>query len=490
MHSTPDSAANVARLGSHLTPTAPPVTLAARMQQAVATLADALAATPGADDWSVTFVRDEELQVYLIGERVEERRKVVNERARLVIYNDHPAGEAGAAGEASAAGGDPKRGTATLTLLGDEMGQPARLAARLRDAVLLASLTDNPPFTLLSPPASGYPELLTYDTALDDDSRAVEQTLTRLRSAVANWQSVRLSSAEVFVTRSEQVARTSRGVAAASRSTSVVLDTVLIAREGEQEAEFHTELQRRRLADLTLDDTIDAYATYARHSVRATMPATHQGAVILSGDALARFFVPALGTGPLVFHTSAQAAYQHLSRFSVGEHITQARAQGDRLTLLSDATRPWGLGTEPFDHEGLPATTVALIEDGVFRQPWADTRYAAYLGIAPTGAFANMTVQPGQWDLDVLRSAAEGPVYEIIALSWMNPDTISGDFAAEIKLGYRHDDSGTTPIKGGTLSGNVFSALGDARFSAPTYSDGTYFGPAAIRFADLTVSGA
>jgi hypothetical protein len=45
------------------------------------------------------------------------------------------------------------------------------------------------------------------------------------------------------------------------------------------------------------------------------------------------------------------------------------------------------------------------------------------------------------------------------------------------------------PIKGGALSGNVFSALTDARLSAEAYSDGTYSGPSAIRFGTLAIAG-
>jgi predicted Zn-dependent protease len=109
--------------------------------------------------------------------------------------------------------------------------------------------------------------------------------------------------------------------------------------------------------------------------------------------------------------------------------------------------------------------------------------------MAATGAFGNLTVAPGQAPIAALRAASDGAVYEVVAFSSFSPDPISGDFVSEIKLGYRHDAKGTRPIKGGSLSGNLFEALGDARFSRETYSDGTYYGPAALRFASLTISG-
>jgi len=36
--------------------------------------------------------------------------------------------------------------------------------------------------------------------------------------------------------------------------------------------------------------------------------------------------------------------------------------------------------------------------------------------------------------------------------------------------------------------GNIFAALGDARFSAESYSDGVYLGPAGIRFGGLKIT--
>lgn len=446
-------------------------------------IGEALAGTPGANAWQVDVARTEEAQVYVIGDRTEARREVTNEQARVTIHNLHAPHNPDLSG--------PMLGNTELTLLPGDVTSESSFQARLRDAVTMASLTDTPPYELPGQPEGGFPIVETVDPALEGDVFAVlDDTVRRVRTAVAGWSSVRLSSAELMVTRASRSTRNSRGLTGFERGTQVFLDFVLIAHEGSHEAEFHAELARCRLADLMIEDTVDAYATFARHALHAATPAMHQGAVVLSGEALASLFNPSLAAGPLVFHTSAQAAFQGVSRLKQGEHVTSEEPRGDRLTLLSDSLRPWGLHTAAFDSEGLPARSVAIIEDGIFRRQWADMRYAAYLGIAPTGRFANITLPPGTWSLDALRSAADGPVYEIVSFSLMNPDTATGDFVAEIKLGYRHDQYGTTPIKGGALAGNVFSALADVRFSAQTYSDGRYFGPAAMRFGNLTIAGA
>ena len=76
------------------------------------------------------------------------------------------------------------------------------------------------------------------------------------------------------------------------------------------------------------------------------------------------------------------------------------------------------------------------------------------------------------------------------AFSWLTPDQARGNFGSEIRVGYLFDKGMRTPIKGGTVSGNVFTALGTARYSRETVFRGDYLGPAAVRFTGLTVAGA
>src|SRR6185437_2947311 len=122
------------------------------------TLAEILAATPNADDWQFTIQRDEEAQLYLIGEREEARRQVSNERARVLLYNDHPGPEQGSR----------LRGVTALSLLASDLADPQGLDARLRDAITMAGLTDNPYYPLPGKPAQGFPTVETSDPALAD----------------------------------------------------------------------------------------------------------------------------------------------------------------------------------------------------------------------------------------------------------------------------------------------------------------------------------
>jgi predicted Zn-dependent protease len=453
-----------------------------------AQLIEALRATPGADDWQCTLRRDDEAQMYLIGTQIEAVRHVNSAQAQVVLYSDHP--------PASGEDASPARGSTAVTLSGGELADLARLAARLADGVAMARLIDNPPFALPTMPAGGFPETHINDDDLARDlPGALEAIRAELEQAVAAQPNVRLSSAELYATQSSTAFRNSRGLSGAYEGTHAFLDLALLARSGDQEAEFHAMISRRRLADLQIAPTIAAYAAYARDVLRAAPPATHSGPVILSGDALGSMAAPALGGfpgffAPVAFQTSGQAAFQKLARCAPGEFLSGEEPRGDRITVYADALRPWGNHSAPFDKDGVPATRTPLVEDGVLRRYWTDMRAAAWLGeSAPTGEFAGLSIAPGAWRLEDLRSVADGPVYEIVSFSLMLPDPLTGDFVAEIRLGYRHDASGVHPIKGGSLSGNVLTAFQDARLSAAIFNDGAYHGPMSIRFGALSIAG-
>ncbi|HEU5343870.1 MAG TPA: metallopeptidase TldD-related protein, partial [Ktedonobacterales bacterium] len=354
--------------------------LRVQMSSLAGSLADALRATPGVDAWQVTTTRRDEAQVYLIGAEIEEaRRSVSSEEAAVTIHNLHaPRSDEGAdgAGAASAAA----LGATTLTVQPDELAESGPLAARLRDGALMASLTDNQPFALPGAPTQGFPVIEADDLALGGSiEAAVERAGQQLRAALRQTPGVRLGSAELYAARIHSSLTNSQGLSASKRETSVYLDLALLAGEGDDTAEFHAELRRRRLSDLHLERVVAAYGALALHALHASAPEAWEGPVVLSGEAAAQFFNPVFG-GPLAAHTSAEMAYQRLSRLRVGEFVTPEEPRGDRLTLVSDAVRPYGLRSSPYDASGIPAHNVTLIEDGVFQRPWADAKYAQYLG--------------------------------------------------------------------------------------------------------------
>ncbi len=451
----------------------------------LAHVAAALEGHQGISDWQAEQRTERSTQLFLIGEREETRRIVGTSSVQLHLFNDHQPRAEPSANEQPAL--PLARGSTKRMLLDEEINNPARLARSLEEMTFMAGLTDNPPYTLPAPPAAGYPTVETSDPALaaSDESRAqvINQIRERLRAAIAQEPGITLSSAELFATSTAITFWNSRGIRASRSETSLFCDLVLLASDGGQVAEYHTAPERRRLADLPIEALAHRAASHARDTLRTQTTPTHAGPVVISGEALVDLF------SPLIFHTSAQAAYQGTSRFAPGASLYGEQAvTGERLTLFSNALLPYGLASAPFSAEGLPGQRLLLIEEGEIKARWAEQRHADYLHIPPTGSFANLEIAPGRHALhDLLHTS--GPVYHLVAFSWLNPDDLTGDFVAEIKLGYRIERGQITPIKGGSLSGNLFEALADAHFSRETQFTGNYLGPEALRLEDLTISG-
>jgi PmbA protein len=134
------------------------------------------------------------------------------------------------------------------------------------------------------------------------------------------------------------------------------------------------------------------------------------------------------------------------------------------------------------------AQDLLVIEDGILRARPATQRYAQYLNLPVTG-------RPGMLDLargttstaDLLDS--DEPLCHVLAFSAPNVDVLTGDFGMEIRIGYERGPKGTRPLAGASVTGNLFEALTDVRFSSEARQSATTFGPAAMRFGALQITG-
>lgn len=79
------------------------------------------------------------------------------------------------------------------------------------------------------------------------------------------------------------------------------------------------------------------------------------------------------------------------------------------FTLIDDPLVPRGMGSRPFDSDGLPARAWPLVQDGVLSSPLVDVYAARRLGRAPTtGGTSNLILPPGTRSQDeLLRSAPQ-----------------------------------------------------------------------------------
>ncbi|MGQ9584909.1 MAG: metallopeptidase TldD-related protein [Anaerolineae bacterium] len=424
---------------------------------------------PQVQDWAVRTFRRRSLERYLVREQVESQRMVETERAVVEVHRDLHSPE-----------GEPRRGFSSFTLLPDDDTSAGR--QKLEEAIFAAGLALNPTYELPGP--ARYPEVLTLDPELvRSPGEALAELSAQLLRQLKREPQVELSSAEFFAHVLETQLANSRGVETRKEETHLVVELVLLSSDGHEESEYFASLQRRALRDLDLATEIARGAARARDSLRAGVPPTRTGPVAISGRAL-------LDLLAFLRHaTSGSMKYQHLSQWEMGQSVYgDKEVKGELLTLVTDRTLPWGIGTGPFDDDGVPGQRVALVEAGVLKRFWADYRHAQYLSIPPTGTFGNLVIPGGRTPAAELLNPADR-LFHIVSFASMDPDPITGEFVGEIRLGYDVGAGETRPFKGGALSGNMEGALADVRFSQEQIFLGGYWGPEVALFGELAVGG-
>jgi len=230
-----------------------------------------------------------------------------------------------------------------------------------------------------------------------------------------------------------------------------------------------------------------------RNILNSELIKTFNGNVILSGDAVSEFFAPHLSSSPLIMHSSAKIKHMGISRYQLNKPIgTFFR---DNLSISTNPFMPLNPCSASFDHDGVLSKKVSIIEKGIFKNYLADKQYADYLNVPPTGAFGSVDISGGTSSLDKMYNSYKTlPYIEIVAFSSFVPNNISGDFSAEIRLGYivvkdKQGNAIKTPFKGGLFTGNVFKLIENIYISKEIKEETGYKGPKAVMFENSVVAG-
>ena len=433
-------------------------------------IVDALNGRSDLSGWTVRHLRSHGAQVYAVPERIESQRLVNVERYKIDVLC-----------QTSDPTGKQTVGSGDITLLpGDD------IHAAIEKVVLTAGLVSNPVYTLPAPAA--LPDVPLIDADLQNDpSAATKGMLEYIMAAASKNRDAYLTAAECFGEIYTTHLINSRGIDAEQETTQMHVEFVLHSQRGESDVETFTEIDRRRIEDLHLETAIEQRTRHTLDLFETTAPPSWQGPVVLRDEVLALFVAGGgLTDGVLQALGSAESKYAKLSPWEIGKSVFRGDVKGDPLTVWANRCIPFGTNSNRFDDEGLPAQRVPLIRENELVAFAASQRYADYLDLPATGAFGGVELLPGKVTASTMLAE---PYVEIIQFSWFNPDSITGDFATEIRLGYLVENGMRKPFRGGQLVGNYLDALADVRWSSETGFFGNYLGPRTARFRDLKIVG-
>ncbi|UCF70382.1 MAG: hypothetical protein JSW49_09325 [candidate division WOR-3 bacterium] len=410
----------------------------------------------GFDDYKIREVRSTEYQLYLLKDAIESRRTVESNHFQITVYVNHRVG------------GKKLRGEYTF-----EYKPGADLDYYLEQAKSACSVIKNRHYDLAK--SSDSSVVQTLDPRLNDPFKLGGQ-LTETIYRNTKGSNVYLSSAEIYLTKSEIVLRTSTGIEKSKVKGLVEIEVTFISKNRKVEQELNFGIRRRSVEDLRLEQRLTEYKEHSINMLEVQIPKSGRANIAINASDTYKLL------SPLIFHSSGQAKDQGISRFVLNGRIVEDAAND--FSLKTSGILPFGLYSEPFDGDGIACNEYTLIDKGVFRQYWTTKRYADYLGVKPTGEFKNLIVEPVRSSTIDIDSC-----YEIIQFSDLSPDPVTGDIVAEIRFGYATIDGRKTPIKGGSVSGNIFQNLKRISFASEDVFEGNYAGPKFLVLKDMSISG-
>jgi len=243
--------------------------------------------------------------------------------------------------------------------------------------------------------------------------------------------------------------------------------------EGAPPGEYWVNAASRQLDLARLPADIEEWCRYAADVRRASPPPTGEVAVLLPAGVLAGILPAVLGTR---FTGAARLR-------KIAPHPGEVVA-APTLTVRDDGLFPWSPGSAPFDAEGQVRESRPIIEQGKVAAILYDALHAgafdaqstasAVRGRSPTGfidwrqftrppgvSSSTLSVAPGEGgsDAELIETVEDGVWVQ--QLGWAIPDSISGAFGGEIRIGYRiRHGKLAEPVRGGTVGGFVMSAPG------------------------------
>ena len=172
----------------------------------------------------------------------------------------------------------------------------------------------------------------------------------------------------------------------------------------------------------------------------------------------------------------------------------------DRVTVFDDGRRPGGLGSRPFDGEGLPTRLNRIVHEGRLESYLYDTYSARKLGAASTGSASsspgsapgvgpgNLWLEPGSGALDDLVADTTRGLL-VTELMGMGFNPVTGDYSRGASGFWIEEGALGQPVQEVTVAGNLGSMLASVDAVANDLEWRGRVASPSLRIARMTVAG-
>jgi len=290
-----------------------------------------------------------------------------------------------------------------------------------------------------------------------------------------------INSCEIFLNKIYTHAVNSEGIDIDSLDYECMIEFITTWKEDGEEIELYKCLNFSEYDPESLaGEVMDMITICKEKAIAKNMPALGRACVIITREAVKDLF------SYYYSKSNATTVYNQGSTWKIGDKVQGEEVKGDYITMTLNPLMKNSTFSRSFDEDGFPVEPVTIIEKGVLKNYVANSRYAHYLNVEPTGSVINLEVNAGKNSIDDMKKE---PHLEIAAFSDFSVDGITGDFGGEIRLGWYFDGDKTIPVTGGSITGNINEMHHDLYLSKELQKDNYFEGPKAVKLFNVTVAG-
>lgn len=289
-----------------------------------------------------------------------------------------------------------------------------------------------------------------------------------------------INSAELFLNKNRYGILNSQGVDLTYENHNVELEFITNWKTDGEEVESYQHISFSDLMKDQIETQVGSMIDIAKEkSAACKTPQLEDIPVLLTGGPAKTMFDYYLA------HSSARSVYEKISTFEIDQSM-QGQVKGDAITITLDPMMQNSSKARPFDVDGLPLKKTQIIDKGQLKSYWGGARFAYYLSMKPVGNIQNFIVEPGSKSIETMKSQ---PYIELLEFSDFQMNSLTGDFAGEIRLGRYFDGEKVVPVTTGSLSGNIKDVQEEMYLSQETHQINNYIGPKTIQLLHMTIAG-
>ena len=375
---------------------------------------------------------------------------------------------------------------------------PAVIHALVDETVEMARLTSEDDSAGLPECAvhrNGFPDLQLLDRSWETVTPAqrIDFAIRTEAAALSTDKAITNSEGASFdYARSQVAVANSLGFNGAYEGTSAALYCVPIAQSSEGMQRDHWVSAARHRDQMDLPENIGRKAAErALRRLGARKVPTAEVPVIFD-PLTARSLL-----GHLFDAISGSAIYRR-SSFLI-DQIGQLVA-ADNVTIVDDALMPAGLGSIPFDDEGVSTRLTPIIENGVLKNYLHSAYTARKLGATPTGngtrtASGSVTIgptnfylKPGSYTPEEIIGSTKSGLY-VVELIGFGVNTVTGDYSRGAVGIWVENGKFVRPVQEVTIAGNLREMLNNIEMIGNDVTFQSSIAAPTLKIRNMVISG-